>query len=206
MQTNTHLLIIITGPVGAGKSTTALALARALRCPDFAVAAIDLDQMYGFVRQQDGYGEPTAWARARAGAAALANALFETGMSAVIVEGEFFNPEELGTLTAPIHPHIVQRFFTLRLSYERALDRVQGDQSRGASKDPAFLEQLHAHFAEALPFLEAASAVIDTDDLALDQVVARVAVAISEQSRDSKCSEPQKRSEFGRTTKDEGRM
>lgn len=185
LRTNQRLLIVITGPVGAGKSTTGLALAQSLRRPDYAVAAIDLDQMYGFVRQQDGYGEPTAWARARAGAAGLANALFDTGMSAVIVEGEFFTPEELGTLTAPIQPSVVQRFFTLRLSYERALERVQGDPSRGASKDPEFLKLLHAHFAQSLPFLEAQSIVIDTDDLALEQVVARLTTLIDDQDRHS---------------------
>jgi hypothetical protein len=183
MQTDKRQLITITGPVGAGKSTTALALARSLRRPDFAVAAIDLDQMYGFVRQQDGYGEPSAWARARAGAAALANALFDTGMAAVIVEGEFFNPEELGTLTAPIHANVVQSFFTLRLSYEQAFKRVQGDPSRGASKDPATLKWLHEYFAQALPFLAAHSIVIDTDDLAQDEVVARLMAAIGEHDR-----------------------
>ncbi|HEU5102206.1 MAG TPA: zeta toxin family protein [Roseiflexaceae bacterium] len=183
MQTNKPLLIIITGPVGAGKSTTSLALARSLRRPDFDVAAIDLDQMYGFVRQQDGYGEPSAWARARAGAAALANALFDTGISVVIVEGEFFNAEELGTLKSPTHAGVALCFFTLRLSYERALERVQGDPSRGASKDPSFLKGLHTHFAQALPFLEAESVVIDTDDLTQDEVVARLVHVIGEQLR-----------------------
>jgi thymidylate kinase len=184
-QTNQRLLIVITGPVGAGKSTTSVALARALRRHDFAVATIDLDQMYGFVRQQDGYGEPTAWVRARGGAAALANALFDSGMSAVIIEGEFFNPAELATLMAPIQANVVQCFFTLRLSYERALERIQGDPSRGASKDPSFLKSLHAYFAQALPFLEAHSHVIDTDNLAQDQVVARLTALIGEQHRRS---------------------
>jgi shikimate kinase len=180
VRADQRLLIVITGPVGAGKSTTGLALARALRRPDFAVAVIDLDQMYGFVRQQDGYGEPTAWARARQGAAALANCLFDTGMSVVIVEGEFFNSEELGSLTAPIHANVIRRFYTLRLSYERALERVQGDPSRGASKDPSFLKSLHVYFAQALPFLEASSIVVDTDGLAQDEVVARLMAALSE--------------------------
>jgi shikimate kinase len=185
VRTDPRLLIVITGPVGAGKSTTSLALARSLRRPDFAVAVIDLDQIYGFVRQQDGYGEPTAWVRARQGAAALANSLFNTGMSVVIVEGEFFNSEELGTLTAPIHVNVVCYFFTLRLSYQRALERVQGDPSRGASKDPSFLKSLHAYFASALPFLEAESVVIDTDELAQDEVVARLMAVLSEHNRPS---------------------
>lgn len=178
MQTNKQTLIIITGPVGGGKSTTSLALAHALRRPDCAVAAIDLDQMYGFVRQQEGYGEPTAWARARQGAAALANSLFSTGMPVVIVEGEFFNSEELAQLTASIDVNTTQYFFTLQTAYEQALERVQGDPSRGASKDPVFLKSLHDYFAEALPFLEAHSIVIDTNERTQAEVVTRLVAMI----------------------------
>src|SRR3712207_4920549 len=117
VRTDLRLLIIITGPVGAGKSTTSAALARSLRRPDVAVAVIDLDQLYGMVRQQDGYGEPTAWARARHGAGVLANALFNTGMAVVVVEGELFTADELGAVTMPIQANIECCFFTLRLSY-----------------------------------------------------------------------------------------
>ncbi|MFN8487982.1 MAG: hypothetical protein U0350_10340 [Caldilineaceae bacterium] len=174
LQTNERLLIVITGPVGAGKSTTSLALAQALRRPDVAVAVIDLDQMYGFVRQQDGYGEQAAWLRARQGAAALADCWFASGMSIVIVDGEFFNAEELNALLAPIQGSIGHAFFTLRLTYESALTRVQGDPSRGDSKNPAFLKWLHTQFTQALPFLEEKSSVITTDALTLEQVVARL--------------------------------
>src|SRR5690349_7193281 len=167
-QTNGRRLIIITGPVGAGKSTTSLALAQALRRPDLAVAVIDLDQVYCFVRQQDGYGEPTAWVRARRGAAALADCLFNTGMSVVIVDGEFFNAEELGTLTIPIQNAVKLSFFTLQLSYERNLERAQGDPLRGGSKDPSFLKWLHMQFVQALPFLQEQSVVIATDARTLD--------------------------------------
>jgi len=174
----TPLLIMVTGPVGAGKSTTSLALAHALRHPARAVAVIDMDQLYGFVRQQDGYGEPAAWVRARHGAAALARAWFTEGIALVIVEGEFFTADELRSVVHDIPAHIPWRFFTLRLSYAQALARVQADPSRGASKDPAFLRQLHAQFAHAAPFLEAASVIVDTDGLSQDTVVARLLALI----------------------------
>ncbi len=168
-----QLLIIITGPVGAGKSTAALGLAQALR-PGQQVAVVDLDLVYGFARQQDGYGEPLAWQRARTGAAALARAWFDAGMDAVIVEGEFFNQTELDAVAAPFPAQVSRCFYTLRLSYTTALARVQGDPTRGASKDPVFLRSLHTHFVQALPFLETASAVVDTDEIAADEVVARL--------------------------------
>src|SRR4051812_35122689 len=174
LQANGQYLIVITGPVGAGKSTTSLALAQALRRPDLAVAVIDLDQVYCFVRQKDGYGEPTAWVRARQGAAALAERLFNTGMSVVIVDGEFFSEEELGTLTAAIQSAVERSFFTLQLSYERNLQRVQGDPLRGGSKNPSFLKWLHTQFVQALPFLQEHSVVITTDALSVEQVVARL--------------------------------
>ena len=46
MQTNEPLLIVITGPVGGGKSSTALALSLVLQKTSLA-AVIDLDQIYG---------------------------------------------------------------------------------------------------------------------------------------------------------------
>jgi shikimate kinase len=183
MRVNQPLLIIVTGPVGAGKSTTSVALAHALRRSDVSVAVIDLDLMYGFVRQKDGYGEQTAWTRARSGAGALANALLASTMSIVIVEGEFFTAHELNTLLAPIPPDIEHRFFTLRLSYEQALVRVQADPSRGASKDPVVLRSLHASFAQALPFLEEASVVIDTNTLTQEEVVAELVAALDDRDR-----------------------
>jgi shikimate kinase len=178
LQATEPLLIVITGPVGGGKSTTSTALAQALRRFNVSVAVIDLDQVYGFVRQQEGYDDLTAWARSRSGTGALATALFSNDMSVVIVDGEFFNAEELNTLLTPIPSNIKRHFFTLKLSYEEAFERVQGDPSRGASKDPIFLQSLHTSFAQALPFLEATSLVIETGGVMLDQVVTRLVAEV----------------------------
>jgi shikimate kinase len=183
MRVNQPLLIIMTGPVGGGKSTTSIALARALRRTDLSVAVIDLDQMYGFVQQQDGYDDQTAWARTRYGAGGLANALFATSMSIVIADGEFFTEQELSTLRALLPPDIEQRFFTLRLSYDQALVRVQGDPARGVSKDPVILRSLHDSFAQALPFLEKVSVVIDTNTLTQDEVVAQLMTVLDDGGR-----------------------
>jgi hypothetical protein len=155
-----------------------MTLAEALRRFNLSVAVIDLDQMYGFVRQKEGYGELIAWERSRYGTAALATALFTTDMSVVIVDGEFFTEKELNTLLAPIPSTIKYHFFTLRLSYNYALERVQGDPSRGVSKDPTILRSLHDAFAQALSFLEEVSVVIDTDELTQDEVVGRIMAAI----------------------------
>ena len=92
------LLVIITGPVGGGKSTVALALADHFRATGQMTAVIDLDRVYIMARQIDGYGEASIWAVARRGAAALADSFYADGIQVVIVEGEFFTRDELETL------------------------------------------------------------------------------------------------------------
>jgi shikimate kinase len=157
------MLIVITGPVGGGKSTVALAVADRLRQTGRTAAVIDLDLVYCMARQVDGYGELDMWAAARHGAAALADAFFADGMCAVIVEGEFFSHDELDALRGRLATAARCRFVTLVVSYETALRHVAGDPSRGMSRDPEFLRRLHAQFEKALPFLEEASLLIQAD-------------------------------------------
>lgn len=85
-----RMLVAVTGPVGGGKSTVALALADSFRDSRRRGAVVDLDLVYGMARQVDGYGEDNIWRAAQRGAAALADAFFTEGMKVVVVDGEFF--------------------------------------------------------------------------------------------------------------------
>jgi shikimate kinase len=163
MSLTERLLVVITGPVGGGKSTVALALADLLHEAGRSTAAIDLDLVYCMGRQTTSFGEVNTWTTARRGAAALADAFFAEGIHVVIVEGEFFTQGELDALRNHLLTPVQHRFVTLEASYEQALRRVSGDASRGMSRDPQFLKRLHAQFLEALPFLRACSLVVDTD-------------------------------------------
>jgi shikimate kinase len=158
-----QMLVVITGPVGGGKSTVALALADRFRESGRTAAVIDLDLVYCMARQVEGFAEPNAWTTARRGAAALADAFFAEGMEVVIVEGEFFNQGELDALRNNLATAVECRFVTLVVSFEQSLARVSGDSSRGASRDPQFLKRLHSQFVEALPFLRASSLLVEAD-------------------------------------------
>ena len=83
-------LVVVTGPVGGGKSTVALVLAQQFREMGRPSAVIDLDLVYCMVRQVEGFGEQNVWMTARRGASTLVDAFFSEGMEVVIVEGEFF--------------------------------------------------------------------------------------------------------------------
>ena len=157
------MLVVITGPVGGGKSTVSLAVADRFRQSGRMAAVIDLDMVYCMARQAQGYDELSVWTTARHGAAALADAFFADGIDAVIVEGEFFTQAELDVLCDSLATPVELRFVSLVVSYEQALRRVLGDPSRGASRDPEFLKRLHAQFVAALPFLRAASRMVEAD-------------------------------------------
>jgi len=158
-----RMLMVVTGPVGGGKSTVALVLADLFRESGRAAAVIDLDLVYCMARQVEGFGEANAWTTARRGAAALADAFFAEGMEVVIVEGEFFTQGELDALRSNFATTVEYRFVTLVVSLEEALGRVSGDLSRGMSRDPQFLKRLHSQFVAALPFLRASSLLVEAD-------------------------------------------
>jgi hypothetical protein len=164
--------------VGGGKSTTALALADHLRRLGQSVAVIDLDQVYCMVRQLEGFNEPAGWDAARRGAAALADSFFASGLGVVVVEGEFFTPDEFRQLHDRLDSKPRRFCFTLVVSYGQALQRVEGDRTRGASRDPEFLKQMHNKFAKALPYLETVSVLAQADHPSAEEVAALIADAL----------------------------
>ncbi len=181
-----RMLVILTGPVGGGKSTTALALAERFRARRQTVAVIDLDVVYCMARQGDGFGELSIWATARHAAAALADAFFRDGLHIVIVEGEFFSQDELDALCAHLATPVERHFVTLMVSLEQALQRVAGDPSRGLSRNPRFLGRLHAQFVQELPFLRASSLVVDADRRSPRELAEVIDVIVSRSVADNR--------------------
>jgi shikimate kinase len=164
-------LILLTGPVGCGKSTTALALADRIRRSGHKAAVIDLDVVYCMARQVDGFGELDVWRTARRGAAALVDAFVDGGIDVVIVEGGPFTAEECDDLRRHLGSQIADRLVTLKVSFDETLRRVQADpaEDRVMSRHPRVLEFLHAQYRDALPFLEANGFVVDADSLTADE-------------------------------------
>ena len=63
-MSNQHL-IVITGPVGGGKSTTSVALAACLRSRGLRTAVVDLDDVYCMALQGNDFAEEDTWSAAR---------------------------------------------------------------------------------------------------------------------------------------------
>jgi shikimate kinase len=172
-----HILVVLTGPVGAGKSTTAAALAAHLRGLGLRTAHIDLDLIYCMARQRDGFGDEDIWKLARCGAAALADAFFRADARAVVVEGGFFTLGERDELVDCLSTDARVVAVTLQASFDCVARRVQADPDPGrvASRNPAILRKLHSEYVSARPYLTKNSAVVDTDDLSIGDVVDQIA-------------------------------
>ena len=161
-------LLVISGPIAAGKSTVASALAAALRDSGRSVAVVDLDRLYMMLDDRPPMSDPSRSREARRAAAALTDHFVLDGIELVIVEGTFWTTSEREELTTALTTLVQPVYVTLRVSVEEALRRVQFDAGRRASRNPAILRASHAAFGAVMP--NPTDTVIDSSSLTADAV------------------------------------
>lgn len=119
-------LIVITGPIGSGKSALSQAAATELRANGYLTAVIDLDLVWFMVRSAPNAKLPIhGWPLARQATASLAGTFFDAGLEVVIVEGPFGTKRERESFCSHLAENIRPRFITLRVSLDEAWRRVQ---------------------------------------------------------------------------------
>jgi energy-coupling factor transporter ATP-binding protein EcfA2 len=180
-----RLLIVLTGPVGGGKSATARLLAGRLREPSpggagVRVGVVDLDLVADMVRPHVRYGESDLWQMARRICGGLADAIYREGHDAVVIEGEFFSGAELAALVDAVTTPVDLRLFALDVSYPACQARVDADPSPGRvlSRDPGFLRSMSEQFQAALAWLRSAGTVIDANEATAADLAETVAILL----------------------------
>ena len=83
-------LLVISGPIAAGKSTVASALAATFRKSGRSVAVVDLDRLYMMLDDPAPMSDPSHSREARRAAAALTDHFVLDGIELVILEGTFW--------------------------------------------------------------------------------------------------------------------
>jgi hypothetical protein len=147
------VLIVIVGPIAAGKSTLAAEVAQRLRERGESVAVVGLDSVAEMAL-------PTLdWAWAHEVHGHLVRAWLATPVRTVVAEGPS-TPAELDQLMRRVASDVGVLTVVLETRYEVALRRAQQDPDRGLSKDPDFLKRDHDRFERGLPDIAC--------DLALD--------------------------------------
>src|SRR5689334_9358232 len=88
-------IVVVTGPIGSGKTTLAQGLARVVRMSGGHAAAIDMDDLVEMAAGDDWSRVTTAhWATARKLCARVCESLLDESYSYVFVSGPFFNEGE----------------------------------------------------------------------------------------------------------------
>jgi len=172
-------LVVLAGPIGAGKSTVAELLARRVARAGRTVAVAGLDDVAFMQRGRLDLEE--FWRRAGIAHCALVRSWFAVGADVVVAHGPFFESRSYEQLFACVPTDASALHVLLRVSYEEALSRVMSDPARGdgaMSRDPSLLRSTHHAFGRRdLPRVDMD---IDTTQLATDAVINRVMETLSD--------------------------
>lgn len=167
-------LVVVTGPIGSGKSAVTKLLADRFKEDGRSAAVVDLDEIVAMLHAPIENVEQ-AWETARNVHRRLVGEWLSSGVDAVIVDGPFYSKSETAALMQYVPTGIVARRIILLATYEVALTRVVGDPSRGVSKDPVILRLLYEEFARQLPSIDPCEWTFDTAECSVGDVVTAVA-------------------------------
>jgi shikimate kinase len=181
-------VVVICGPIASGKSELSRAVAARLQSEHGVPSSvIDLDLVYEMLdAQRRPKGDREVWAQARRVAGGLADVLLREGRAVVAEGGDFSTEDELIEFERELPEATAVRLVRLEVDYDTALQRARADDSRGISKDEAFLATHYAEFrtdwagrdvleldTETASVAEAARAVVEWLALTSDGLYAR---------------------------------
>ena len=165
-------LVLIAGPIAAGKSAVSRALADALRADGHRLALVELDQIADMAR-------PTLpdWADAHRLFASVTSQWLQTELDLVIAES-VSSRSELDLVLGNVPAGTPLLTAVLTCDADTALRRAQADPTRGVSRQEDFLRRVHADWALQLPQLPA-DLVLDTAAVPLAESVRRIRAALA---------------------------
>ncbi len=175
-------LVVISGPIAAGKSTVAAAVATRLRDAGLSAAVSDLDDLVDSVlapRQQ----WQRSWDQARRAQAALIGGWLRSNVDVVIAHGPFHDKDEAAILLSEVPAGTVTRWCWLDVTYDVALERTAADPTRVLSRDPGFLRRSHDRVAALVAQRPAPAWTFDTATTPLHAVASAIVADLVGTSR-----------------------
>ena len=166
------LLIVLGGPIGAGKDTVSRALAGRLEADGLKTAVIGLDEIWLMLDHQWPRRGGQHWLDARRAAAVLTDEFFRAGCDVVIINGPFVTPEERLGYTDFLRTAVRPMYVTLRVSFDESFRRVQGDSQRPAGRTRAWYLDKYERYSALAAMLDSSELSIDTDGKTADQIAA----------------------------------
>jgi tRNA uridine 5-carbamoylmethylation protein Kti12 len=139
------LLVLITGPIASGKTTTARSLAQRHRDAGRSSAAIDLDDFVEMVAGSDWSSvRREHWQIAGRAAVAAIGSLLDSGIESVYLAGPFFSARLRALILDALASHTEVACVVLDVSLDETIRRAAGDTHRGLTSDPDFIRKIFA--------------------------------------------------------------
>jgi hypothetical protein len=177
-------LVILTGPIAAGKNTVADNLARHLIQQGRTVVVADVDDVATMVRAPGDHsaglaaGRAGLWFAAHEAHGAVVGQWMRSKVDVVIVVGPIYSAEEQAVLLRTVPGGAAVRWVVIDADVSTTLARAQADPTRGLSRQPEFHHSAHRRFRELAPLIPA-DRRFNSDDLDAEQIADAIAGMLS---------------------------
>jgi hypothetical protein len=143
-------LIVLTGPIAAGKNATADALMRRASRRGLKVVLVDLDDVAAMVGPP-GAAAAGLWFAAHLAHGTLVGQWARSDVDLVLAVGPIYTAEDRAALVAHLPDAVIAEYVVIDAPVSVTLARALADPTRGRSRDPQFHHAAHARFRALLP-------------------------------------------------------
>lgn len=173
-------LMLIAGPIAAGKSAVSRRLAAELRASGTQVALVELVELDAIADM----ARPTLpdWTDAHRIFGSVVGQWLQAGLDLVIAES-VSDREELDAVLRNVPAGTPVLTVAVTCAYETALERALADATRGLSRDPDFLRGVHTAWAAQEPKLPT-DLLLDSGTTSLEESVRRIRALLAQQRRE----------------------
>jgi adenylylsulfate kinase-like enzyme len=165
-------LVILTGPIAAGKNTVANALARRLTDRGGTVVVVDIDDVAAMVATP-GAAQAGLWFAAHEAHGALVGQWMRSSLEYVVVVGPIYTAEEQAALTRALPDEAAALWVVIDAPVLVTFARAQADPGRGLSRDRDFHHAAHRRFRKLLPMIPA-DRLFDSEHMDAEQIAAAI--------------------------------
>ena len=165
-------LVILTGPIAAGKNTVADSLAQRLTGRGKTVVVADVDDVAAMVGPP-GAAAAGLWFAAHEAHGALVGQWMRSNADYVVVVGPIYTAKHQAALTSALPDDAAVLWIVIDATVSVTLTRAQADPGRGLSRDPDFHHAAHRRFRKWLPTIPA-DRTFDSEHLDAEQIAAAI--------------------------------
>jgi thymidylate kinase len=169
-------LVVLTGPIAAGKNTVADMLARGLTSQGKTVVVADVDEVAAMVAPP-GAAQAGLWFAAHQAHGALVGQWMRSSVDYVLAVGPIYTAEEQRALTCHLPAEAEALWVVIDAAVTVTLARAKADPSRRLSREPRFHHAAHRRFRELLPAIPADLA-FNSNDMNAQQIAAAIEARI----------------------------